>query len=220
MYIDFGVILAAGRGTRMGDKTLETPKALLPSAEDSLLGRQLDFLRPFVKTLIVTTGYLGHLVEKVAHLNGADLTINTLGQGNAFFLQSPLMNEAIGKKVIVITCDNIMNYNVSTLIEFDKELPAGITLVTKTNGSNLPGDRITVGNGFSVTGIGKYIDSPKLASGLQILDFDLAKSVGADDFTEIWNFALRKARLRVSPSEPTFWEAFDTPESLERFPKR
>jgi len=57
------VILAAGRGSRMGPLTSSLPKCLLPLAGRPLLHWQLEALRRAgVGAVLVVTGYLGHLL--------------------------------------------------------------------------------------------------------------------------------------------------------------
>jgi len=57
------VILAAGRGTRMGELTDATPKALLQLGEKTLLEYELDALPDDVDEVIVIVGYLGSLIH-------------------------------------------------------------------------------------------------------------------------------------------------------------
>ena len=52
------VILAAGRGTRMGDLTIATPKPLLFSSGKTLLEYKLDVLSDLVDEVIIIVGYL------------------------------------------------------------------------------------------------------------------------------------------------------------------
>ncbi|MCY3719178.1 MAG: sugar phosphate nucleotidyltransferase [Anaerolineaceae bacterium] len=54
-----GVILAAGRGTRMRDLTRRTPKPLLKVQGRPILEWSLRALRPAVERVLVVTGYLG-----------------------------------------------------------------------------------------------------------------------------------------------------------------
>ncbi|GAB3670327.1 NTP transferase domain-containing protein [Halopiger thermotolerans] len=52
-----GVILAAGRGSRMGDLTADVPKAFLEVDGRTLYDRQRTALEPFVDELTVVLGY-------------------------------------------------------------------------------------------------------------------------------------------------------------------
>lgn len=59
------VILAAGRGTRMGDYTLDTPKAMLPVRGRPMLEHVLDGLASVgIEQFLVVTGYRREMVEE------------------------------------------------------------------------------------------------------------------------------------------------------------
>ena len=62
--IDTAVVLAAGRGTRMGALTATTPKPLLAVAGEPIVARVLRGLaRAGVRRAVVVTGYLGEQIE-------------------------------------------------------------------------------------------------------------------------------------------------------------
>lgn len=62
--IDTAVVLAAGRGTRMGALTATTPKPLLAVAGQPIVARVLRGLaRGGVRRAVVVTGYLGEQIE-------------------------------------------------------------------------------------------------------------------------------------------------------------
>jgi NDP-sugar pyrophosphorylase family protein len=62
--IDTAVVLAAGRGTRMGALTAATPKPLLAVAGQPIIARVLSGLaRGGVRRAVVVTGYLGAQIE-------------------------------------------------------------------------------------------------------------------------------------------------------------
>ncbi|MGC4054588.1 MAG: NTP transferase domain-containing protein [Paludibaculum sp.] len=59
------VILAAGRGTRMGDYTIDTPKAMLPVRGRPMLEHVLDGLASVgIEQFLVVTGYRREMVEE------------------------------------------------------------------------------------------------------------------------------------------------------------
>lgn len=59
------IILAAGKGTRLGDLTKDTPKPLIPIKGIPLLKRQLDALLKIneINEIIIITGYEGHQIK-------------------------------------------------------------------------------------------------------------------------------------------------------------
>ncbi len=58
------VILAAGRGTRMGSLTDNVPKPLLEVAGKTLLENELDILPESVDEVIIVVGYLGDKIKQ------------------------------------------------------------------------------------------------------------------------------------------------------------
>lgn len=61
-----GIILAAGRGSRLGDATEAMPKPLMPVGEKVCIDFALAALQSVVSEIVVVTGYRAELVE--AHL--------------------------------------------------------------------------------------------------------------------------------------------------------
>ena len=57
------IILAAGRGKRLGVKTKKIPKCLLEINGKSLINYNNDFINKFKKVIIIT-GYKDHLIKK------------------------------------------------------------------------------------------------------------------------------------------------------------
>ena len=59
------IILAAGKGSRLGDITSETPKALTSLWQEPLFERQLRLLNEVgIDDIAVVTGYLNHAFDK------------------------------------------------------------------------------------------------------------------------------------------------------------
>ena len=60
----YGVVLAAGRGTRMRPLTDRRPKPLLPVGDRSLLEQVFDTARDVVDEFVVVTGYRGEAIRE------------------------------------------------------------------------------------------------------------------------------------------------------------
>lgn len=58
------VILAAGRGSRMGKLTDDRPKPMLEVAGKTLLERKFDALPVDIDEIIIVTGYLGNVIRE------------------------------------------------------------------------------------------------------------------------------------------------------------
>jgi len=63
------VILAAGRGTRMGELTATVPKPMLKVGDKTLIEHKLDILPQEIDEVIIVVGYLGHVIQQ--HFGGA-----------------------------------------------------------------------------------------------------------------------------------------------------
>lgn len=96
------VVLAAGRGTRMGPLTAATPKPLLPVAGRPLIEHVLSgFAAAGVHRAVVVTGYLGDQIEAAVG-NGARLgleitycrQVSADGTARALLLAEPLVGDA------------------------------------------------------------------------------------------------------------------------------
>jgi NDP-sugar pyrophosphorylase family protein len=59
------IILAGGLGTRLGERSLITPKALMPVADEPFIFHQLRLLKKNnLETVIICVGYLGRKIEE------------------------------------------------------------------------------------------------------------------------------------------------------------
>lgn len=64
MHFMQAVILAAGRGTRMGNLTKTLPKPLLEVSGKTLLEHKFDLLGPDVDEVVLVVGYLGNMIRE------------------------------------------------------------------------------------------------------------------------------------------------------------
>jgi len=77
------VIMAAGRGSRMGALTAARPKCLLPLGSETVLSRQLRLLgEAGIHDIMLVVGYrAADIAAKVAGLKGVALVLNTHHEG-------------------------------------------------------------------------------------------------------------------------------------------
>ncbi len=59
------IILAAGKGTRMGDLSIETPKPMLKVLGNTLLEHKLDMLPETISEVVIVVGYLKNKITEV-----------------------------------------------------------------------------------------------------------------------------------------------------------
>jgi len=192
-----------------------TPKPLLLVKGQTLLERQINFLRNYVESIAVTVSYMGGSVGSHAIEYGADLVINTKGQGNASWLNQSFFQN-MDTQIVVLTCDNLMEFDLLALeIEAAKH-PEKSYLVTRQSEKETSGDRVMESCGL-ITAIGKECKSASLAIGLQVLNpKGLDRNIPKDDFHQVWEELILHQLLHVSRLKPTEWTAIDTPLDLEK----
>jgi NDP-sugar pyrophosphorylase family protein len=104
------VILAAGRGTRMGALTESTPKPLLVVAGKTLLEHKFDILPETIEEIILVVGYLGGEIQKRfggeykgKHIFYVEQENPTGGTADALWQTRDLLKD----KVLVMNGDNL-----------------------------------------------------------------------------------------------------------------
>ena len=131
------IIIAGGKGTRMGSLTEEIPKPLLAPAGKTVLEYQLDLLKgQGFKEVIISIGHLGKKIqEKIGNGDRFGLNIQYLEEsiplGTAGCL-APL-KDFINEAVLVLYGDVILHMDFHRLLDFHKKKKATATLVVHPN---------------------------------------------------------------------------------------
>lgn len=140
------VILAAGKGTRMKDLTVEIPKPMLKVANKNLLEHKLDLLPNSVTEVIIVIGYKGEKIKeyfgdmyknkKIVYVEQTE----TLGTGHALWQVQHLIQD----KFLVMMGDDIYSKH-----SIDNAIKHPFTMtVTKTPGFKTAGNVVTNDQGF------------------------------------------------------------------------
>jgi UDP-N-acetylglucosamine diphosphorylase / glucose-1-phosphate thymidylyltransferase / UDP-N-acetylgalactosamine diphosphorylase / glucosamine-1-phosphate N-acetyltransferase / galactosamine-1-phosphate N-acetyltransferase len=217
------VILAAGRGTRMGTLTDSTPKPMLKIGEKNLIEYKVDILPESIDEVILVVGYLGNVIREYfgTEYNGKKITYveqkNIVG-GTADALWQA--REILKDRFIVMMGDDL--YAQKDVEECLKKEWA--LLVDKVHGKRSSGRVITNESGNVVDVVeGQHDEEGWLTStNMFVLDtriFNQAPVPKATDSTELGLpqtvlAAARTQHVSFSPVLATFWFQVSGPVDL------
>lgn len=114
------VILAAGKGTRMRERTLSTPKPLLIKDNKTLLEHKLDALPSQITEVIIVVGYLGDMIRETItdQYNSIPITYITQheqkGTAHALWLCKDILN---GQFAVLMGDDIYDHFDLSALCD-------------------------------------------------------------------------------------------------------
>jgi MurNAc alpha-1-phosphate uridylyltransferase len=208
------MILAAGRGTRMGPLTIDTPKPLLDLNGESLLGRHLRMLRSAgIREVIVNVSYLGEKIQAalgdgarygvdIRYSQEPDEPLETAG---GIIQALPLLGS---EPFVVVNADIVCDFEFAGL----GESPGAGTLVLVPNPAHNPeGDfgldsRSRLNHAppkWTFAGISRL--SPELFTGL---------APGRRPLVQVLNAAIERGAL-VGMIHSGLWMDVGTPERLQ-----
>lgn len=137
-----GIILAAGKGTRLGSLTKNRPKALIEVLGKPIIINTLEILKLYgIKEVIIIIGYLGEVIQKICGENFCGMKItyvyNELYEitNNNYSLY--LAKDFIKEDVVLIECDLIFQEEViKELVQVSYDCAV---LVSKYNKESMDG---------------------------------------------------------------------------------
>jgi NDP-sugar pyrophosphorylase family protein len=211
------LIMAAGRGLRMGPLTDVIPKPMAPYLNSTLIGVGIEKIRPLVERIHVTVGYKGAMLAQHLIERGVDTVFNTEGHGNAWWLYHTLLGR-LDEPVFVLTCDNVTDIDFASLEEeyFAADAPPCL-IVPVHPVDGVDGDYITHDRQV-VTALDRERPTDLYASGIQIVNPARINAFcpGGDSFYDVWRPLMQKRLLRVSRVQPRAWFSVDTLADLQR----
>lgn len=131
------VILAGGKGTRLGELASDIPKPLVKISGKSILEHQLDYLKKEnITDVLILTGHLGHKIHEF------------VGDGSAFGLKIEWLQEStplgtagcmaavkdrLQSDFLLLYGDVILDINTELLIQYHQNHQGAATLVVHPN---------------------------------------------------------------------------------------
>jgi len=219
-----GVILAAGRGTRMRELTQHTPKPLLRLQGRPLLEWSLRTLRPAVEHVLVVTGYLR---EQVAAFMAQqtifrDYTLveqrQALGTGDALHACRAALT---GQDFLVINGDDLFH---APSLQRLAATPAGVLAIPRDDGSQygvlLPDRAGRLQRLHEKPPPGRYPPPVQVYIGAcrltrRVFDLPLTLHPGRREYelTQLLTDFARLEPVTIVPAD--FWFPLGTPEDLD-----
>lgn len=222
------IILAGGKGTRLGPLTAEIPKPMVPIAGKPVIHRQIDFLKRYgFRDIILITNHLSHVLEEY------------LGDGKDFGVQisyvvepRPLgtvggikiIEEELSTDFLVLYGDVMIDMDLNRLLDFHRQHQSEATLVVHPNDHPYDSDLVELGPEDRIVNFhakprnddryyanmvngGLYVFSAKVLTHLQ-------KNVKADFGRDIFPTLYQKIRL-YGYNTPEYMKDMGTPDRLE-----
>ena len=215
MKIRHALVMAAGRGQRMGPLTDVVPKPMAPYEGSTLIAKGIQNIRRDVPSIHITVGYKkAMLAEHVIH-QGVSSVLNTEGQTNSWWIYNTLM-KFVNEPVYVLTADNVTDLDFELLERnyFDLNEPAAM-IVPVYPVQGLEGDYITQENRY-VTKLDRSKPTTIYCSGIQIINPARVNVLAPEqgDFYLLWHQLMEQRQLMVSEVYPKKWISIDTFEQL------
>ncbi len=214
------IILAAGKGTRMKNLTLDRPKPMLLYKGKNLIERKLDVLPDSVTDVILVIGYLGNVIR--AHFGdsykGRHITYveqkELLGSAHSLWQARPYIKGPF----MVLMGDDL--YTKEDLEELSRHPHA---LLASESGTKRSGGKMFLNKDGSVRDIIEdkdgSIESPLSYTGACVLspaifEYELVQIPGRTEYGLPQTLLQMKNRFPIKLVRATFWKQITAPEDL------
>lgn len=212
------VILAAGKGTRMGELTKEMPKPLLSLRGKTLLEYKIDALPDEVDEVILLVGYFGEKIR--AHFGdsygGRKITYVTqseaLGTAHALWQAAHLLTEHF---IVMMGDDLYAKKDIETCLKYDQ---AG--LISELSGP-MSGGKIVLRDDFIVDILeGKHAEGGLISTGLFVLSpvifkYPMQKMPGREELGIPPTIMQAIHEMPIRAVYATHWKQISAPEDLQ-----
>lgn len=131
------IIMAGGKGTRLGDMTKAIPKPMVPICGKPVLEHEIECLKKYGFTdIIITISYLGHCIRDYFG-NGDKWGVSIeyfeeetpMGNAGALFF----LKDYIKEDFLLINADSIFDINLEKFVSYHKQKNSLATLFTHPN---------------------------------------------------------------------------------------
>lgn len=216
------VILAAGRGTRMGDLTATIPKPMLEIRGRTLLEYKFDALPAEVDEVILIVGYFGGTIEerfgteyKGKRLRYVEQDVLD-GTGGALWRAKDLLED----KFLVLNGDDLyakedlekmVQYEWALLVQQSEELQSAAKVVLNESGNveDILEKEVHSG-GPGLSNLGAYLLD------MRFFDYELVKRPKSEEYGLPQTIVKAADDIAIHPVEASFFLVLTSPEDLQK----
>jgi dTDP-glucose pyrophosphorylase len=159
---NIAVIMAGGKGTRLGALTKDTPKPLMKVADRTIIEWIiLGLVESGITNIYISVAYLAEKIEnhlgdgsklgcKINYLHeDPEKPLNTAGALGLLSRQVPEISEP----VIVTNADLMVRYSAADLLAFHSSKKAAVTVAARPYTHQVPFGVLEIGDGRSITSV-------------------------------------------------------------------
>ena len=147
------IILAGGRGKRLGTLTKKIPKPMLKIGDKTILEHQIDLLKRYkIPEIIICTGFLSEAIEGFVSSLKTDINISCSVEskplGTAGCIKD--LEEVLKEDFLVLYGDVMLDMNINLLIDYHFSKRSKTTLVVHPNDHPYDSDLVEVDSGNKI----------------------------------------------------------------------
>ena len=218
----YAVILAAGRGTRMGDLTNDTPKPMLLYKGKNLIEHKLDILPSHIKKVIMITGYMGDMIKDYFGQSYKGLPIEyieqkeLLGTAHAIWQAKDLLDD----RFLILNGDDLYGKeDLESLVRHEHAVLANRDSTPMQKKGKLilnpDGSLKNIIEDFDGTLDSPLINTGACVTGPEIFSYPLAKIPNKKEYGMPQTFVQLLDKYSIQIVEATYWKQFTSPEDFE-----
>lgn len=212
------VILAAGKGTRMGDLTKDTPKPLLTIKNKTLIQYKLDIIPSECNEIIIIIGYLGEKIRAYFgdQYNGKKITYvysEPLGTGYALWEARQNLS---GKFLVMCGDDLYCRKDIENCTKYP------FSILVSRNEIAQDGGKVVMNNDGYIEdiieghhGIGEVVSTGLYFLNDSIFDLPLKKIHSSREEYGLPQTLMQMKWNKIHAVNATKWHQINTPRDLE-----
>lgn len=212
------VILCAGRGTRMGDLTNNTPKPMLKIGNKNLIEHKLDILPEEIKEIILVIGYKGEVIKSYFGDSYNNIPIKYIhmdvlsGTASAIWWCKNILKD----RFLVLMGDDLYG-EIDILNLLEHELSIGVFETDEHNEKHMVCQDHS--NNFTYLGYGRNVCVGAYVLDRKFFNYKLVKLEKSDEFglPQTLQQATKDMSIKVVPL--SFWHQVSRESDLIKVPE-